>query len=409
MKGRVSKRTIEVLRPGETLFDTGVQGFVARRLPSGRMSYGLKYVDRETGRQRWFALGIDIKPDQARRMAEAERGRIAGGADPQSEREAARRNRTKIGTVDSLLDAHLKLYVEARHLRCAREIRRCFDRYVRPKIGNLPVNHLRRGHIVDLLDGIEADNGPVMADRVLAHVRKALNWHAARDEDFVVPIVRGMGRSRTSERTRKRILNDEEIRALWEASELTTLGRFGALVRVLLLTAQRREEVGAMCWSEIKDDIWTIPGARTKNKRTNDVQLVPEVQTLLASLPALGEYVFGQTGRSPYGGYSKSKTQLDEGMLKVMRRRDPNAKLEHWVLHDLRRTSRTLMSRAGVPSEIAERVVNHVIPGVEGVYNRHDYAAEKRKALQSLATLLQRIVRQDSKIIPIRKAQVRRS
>jgi hypothetical protein len=136
----------------------------------------------------------------------SERGRIEDGADPQGEREATLRNRGAVSTVTDLLDAHLRLYVVPRRLRSAREIARCFDVYVRPVLGSTSITELRRGHVVALLDKVAAENGPVMADRVLAHLRKALNWHAARDETFVVPIVRGMARSRPGKRARDRIL-----------------------------------------------------------------------------------------------------------------------------------------------------------------------------------------------------------
>ena len=405
MQGRITKRSIETLKAGQSITDDKVRGFIARRLPSGRVTYGLKYQDPKTGRQRWLSLGVDMKPEAARRRAEGERGRIVGdGADPQGEREAARRNRAKAATVNSLLDAHLNLYVEARGLRSAREIRRCFDVYVRSKLGNLPAAELRRGHIVELLDEVAAEHGETMADRVLAHLRKALNWHAARDESFVVPIVRGMSRTRPSERARARVLGDAEIRAFWAATDPTVMGNFGLVARTLLLTGQRREEVAGMKRSEIRDSLWTLPAARTKNKQAHDVPLTRDVEGLIARAPELGDYVFGASGDAPYSGFSKGKKKLDERMLEGLRKDDPETDLPPWVLHDLRRTARSLMSRAGVRSEVAERVINHKIPGVEAVYNRHCYLDEKREALEALATQVRRILANEKNVVQLRRA-----
>jgi len=153
-------------------------------------------------------------------------GRIAAGADPQAEKEAAKTRRAGIITVDDLLDAHLKLYVGPRKLRTHHEITRAYDKYIRPVIGRVPVRDLRRSHVVGLLDRIATKNGPVMADRVLAYLRKPLNWHATRDDEFVVPIVPGMAHTRPRERARDRILNDDEIRALWTASDDAVAGGY---------------------------------------------------------------------------------------------------------------------------------------------------------------------------------------
>ena len=124
-------------------------------------------------------------------------------------------------------------------LRSAEEVERVFDKYVRPRIGTKSIYDLRRRDIVEMLDAIEDENGPVMADRTLAHVRKAFNWQAARDDTFVPPIVRGMSRARpAAERARKRILDDQDIRDLWKALDTAKVPAcYPAYVRTLLLTA----------------------------------------------------------------------------------------------------------------------------------------------------------------------------
>jgi len=401
MREKISKRTVDQLSPGDVLWDTELRGFVARKLASGRISYGLKYTDAKSGRQRWLALGLHgaVTPELARRLAQTERGRIASGADPQSEKEATKTRRAGIGTVNDLLDQHLTLYVNTRKLRRSHhEIARAYNKYIRPLIGKVPVRDLRRSHVVSLLDRVASKNGLVMADRVLAYLRKALNWHATRDDEFVVPIVRGMAQTRPRERARDRILTDNEIRALWKATNFDTAASYGTLIRVLLLTAQRRQEVAGMRRSEFDGDIWTIPNERAKNNRPNIVPLPVTTLALIAALPAYGDFVFGTTGRSPFSGFSKRKTELDRRM--KLELAEP-AKWKDWVTHDLRRTARSLMSRAGVRPEIAERVLNHVISGVQGVYDRHDYAVEKRAALEALDALIARIVDPSANVIDI--------
>jgi integrase len=214
-----------------------------------------------------------------------------------------------------------------------------------------------------------------MADRTLALVRKIMNWHATRSDDFRSPIVRGMARVRPSERARERVLTDDEIRAIWANGN----GVFGHFVRFLLLTGARRSEASEMTWAEIDGGDWTLPAARNKTK----VDLVrPLSKTAQDTLPPKqGEYVFTTDGRSPISGFSKFKRAFDKA-----------TGTKGWTLHDCRRSARSLMSRAGVPSDHAERCLGHVIGGVRGVYDRHEYHREKAQAFDALASLVERIV-----------------
>jgi integrase len=136
-----------------------------------------------------------------------------------------------------------------------------------------------------------------------------------------------------------------------------------------------------MRWSEIDGDLWVIPRERYKNGRANTVPLSDPVQRILSALPRSGEYVFTTTGRTPISGFSKAKAMIDRA-----------SGLTGWRLHDLRRTARSLMSRVGISSDIAERVIGHKIPGVAGVYDRHGYVPEKSDALEKLSAEITRIV-----------------
>ena len=192
MQTKITKRTVDALRPGGLIADVEIRGFVARRLPSGTVSYGFRYRNR-AGHRRWLPLGLhgQITPDQARALAKKRAGEVADHRDPTSERAAHRAATTN--TVNAVLDSFLARYVRAQDLRTADEIERTFKVYVRPALGNKSIYDLRRRDVVELLDQVEDDNGSAMADRTLACLRKAFNWHATRDDQFSPPIVRGHG------------------------------------------------------------------------------------------------------------------------------------------------------------------------------------------------------------------------
>jgi integrase len=197
-----------------------------------------------------------------------------------------------------------------------------------------------------------------------------------------------MARTKPTERARKRVLADDEIRSIWAALDSAHVpAPFPAFVRLLLLTAQRRAEVAQMRWEEIDGNTWIIPAERRKTGAANAVPLPPLALMQLGDPRAKG-FVFSTTdGRRPLSGFSKAKRALDEAIA-TTRSALGFASMSPWVLHDARRTARSLMSRAGIQNDIAERVLGHTIPGVRGVYDRHDYLDAKRDALDRLARLV---------------------
>jgi integrase len=395
MYGKITKAAVDRLREGEFLSDVEVRGFVVRRLKSGSATYGLRYRV-PGGQQRWLALGLhgDITPATARRLAKKGIGDVADRRDPARERreEHAKAREAASSTVSGLLDSFLERYVRKNNLRRAAEVERTFVKYVRPRIGNKSIYQIRRSDVVAMLDAIEDENGPVMADRVLAYTRKAFNWQASRDDAFVPPIARGMGRTKPAERARQRMLDDDEIRDLWNALEAANAPAcYPAFIRALLLTAQRRDEVARMSWKEIKDDSWIIPSERYKTGIENVVPLTGAVLQLLGERRKAGFVFTSRGGKLPFSGFSKAKAALDDAIAQL-RKEARRPAMSPWTVHDLRRTARSLMSRAGVSTDIAERVLGHKIGGVRSVYDRHAYAAEKRDALESLSTLVAQIL-----------------
>lgn len=404
MRGKATKRAVDALRPGDFIADTDCRGFIVRRLPSGALNYGFRFRHRATGRRRWLALGgSSLTVDQARRLALRAAGQVAEGSDPQADHQADR-EAARIGgerTVNVVLDDFMARYVRERGLRSGDEIEATFRRHVREALGDKPILELRKRDIVELLDRVADQAGPMAADSVLKLLRKAFNWFAARDDEFRSPIVKGMARIKPADRRRSRILSDNEIRLLFRALEAPDAafgesgkmpGCFPRFLRALLFSAQRRDEVAGMRWEEIDGDAWIIARDRYKTGREHVVPITPR---LGKEIGAKGRgYVFSnRSGKSAFSGFSKAKRALDARMARLLVTDDPKAEeIERWTLHDLRRTARSLMARAGIPSEIAERVVGHAIKGIEATYNRHDYFQEKRKALEALASLVERIL-----------------
>lgn len=361
-------------------WDESLQGFGLMVMASGSRSYVVQY--RNTRRQsRRMTLNSVLKLEAARKEAMGILSAAAKGADPLAERKVAAAAATN--TLRAIGDAYLAR--EGKRLRSIEQRRDHLERLVYPKLGSLQVEDVTRKKIVNLLDKIEDESGPVMADAVLATIRRLLAWHAGRSDDFRSPIVRGMARSKPHERRRQRKLDDAEIRKVWEAAHQGS-GPFGAMLRFVLLTATRRNEAADIQRSEISGSDWLIPGSRHKSKRDFLLPLSADAAAHLDTIPRVGRksatgFVFTTDGRRGIRGFSKFKKQFDA-----------NCGVTGWTIHDLRRTARTLMSRAGVDPDHAERAMGHVIPGIRGTYDVHEFRAEKLAAFEALAGQIRRIL-----------------
>ncbi len=392
---KLTKRTVDGLAPSDkerVIFDAELPGFGLKITPAGRKVFLVqyRYPPGRAGRVRRYTIGAyseSLTPDLARTIAVQIKGKLAQGIDPiiqrealhaETERAVQEKKRQVSLRVDTIAATFIARHAKPR-LRSWREYERMLQDYVLPEWGSRPITEIQRSEVTALLDTIQENRSAALADHVLAVIRKLFNWHAARDGRFHSPLVRGMARTSITARARDRVLSDDEIRALWKVLEQIPYP-FGPFVKLLLLTAQRRDEVAQMRWSEIDGDLWTIPRERYKNGRANAVPLSEEVQSILAALPRSSEYVFTTTGRTPISGFSKAKAAIDR-----------ISGITGWRLHDLRRTARSLMSRVDISSEIAERVLGHTIPGVAGVYDRHGYVPQKRDALKKLAAEIARI------------------
>jgi integrase len=286
-------------------------------------------------------------------------------------------------TYKDVVEQFLELHVNKEGLRSRNEIERLLDRQVLPFWGKLNFVDIKRRDITALLDSIVRESGPWSADHTLAIIRKVSAWYATRDGDYVSPFVRGMKRTPSEARSRDRTLTEPELRKVWVAAEAN--GTFGALIHILLLTAQRRDKVVNMKRTDVDvNGLWTIPTEVREKGNGGILKLPPVALAIIQAQPRVGNnpYVFAATrGDGPLSGYNKRKAAFDEA-----------CGVTDWTLHDLRRTARSLMSAVGVSNEHAERVLGHKLAGVRAVYDRHEYLDEKSAALRKLAAEIKRIV-----------------
>ena len=390
MKAKLSATGIEKLAPptdkDRAIYgDSTLSGFGVVVTKAGHRSFVYQYRTGTQSRRMTFPWGLGL--EKARKEAKKALGGVASGGDPLQERRKA--EALAENTLQSICEEYLRR--DGNRLRSKEQIEQTLKRLVYPKLGKRQIDTIKRSEIVRLLDKIEDENGAGMADNTLAHVRKIMNWHASRSDDFRSPIVRGMARTKPGERARERILTDDELRAVWKAVGKSA-GPFGPMMRFILLTACRRSEAASMSYSEIVGTDWIIPASRYKTKTETVLPLSEAAQGVLKAIPRIDEvdYVF-TTGNKPISGFTKFKQNFDKA-----------CGVADWTIHDLRRTARSLMSRAGVPSDHAERCLGHVITGVRGTYDRHAYHAEKKQAFELLAGQIDRIINPQPNVIPMR-------
>lgn len=356
------------------LKDKGQRGLAIRVLASGSKSYRAEWV--EQGKKHTIPLGSydAISLAQARAAVQAIMGDRARGINPMTAREQARTL-----TLGELLEDWRTLHLNGRRLGYATEafatLRRTFGAYLAA-----PAEGLGRTAIVGALDRMSREGHASMAKQTAAYGRAAYGWALKRGAIKTNPFT---ALPVTSTVRRERTLDDIELAKVWRVTDSS--GMFDRIVRLLILTGQRRDEVGNMAWPELSDDLstWELPAGRAKNGRAHVVPLADPARQILRAIPRTDDLVFS-CGRGAFGGFSRFKLALDK-----------KSGVTDWRLHDLRRTMATGLQRLGVRLEVTESVLNHVggsRGGIVSIYQRHDYATEKRAALESWAAHVMAVV-----------------
>ncbi|WP_085043798.1 tyrosine-type recombinase/integrase [Ensifer aridi] len=397
--------------------DAGQPGLYLVVQPSGSMSWAFRY--RHAGRPRKMTIGPFVLGEDATftlakaREAAQEASRIASdGRDPAEVREEEKAQApepVKVDMVGDVLDEFVKRHVKKKNRESTQTNTISFiDKRIRPEWKDRDIRTITKRDVVKLLDDIADSGAPESAARVRAILSKFFNWAVDRDIVDASPVPKGS--TATQGASRERVLTDQEVRLVWLACEKAGWP-FGPLVKLLLLTAQRRNEVAHAPRSEFElggnNQLWTIPPERSKNGKEHLVPLTSLVLEVISGLPKVGDtYLLSTTGETPISGFSKAKKAIDAEMLTIAKEeaaalglKPEDVKLEGWTLHDLRRTAASGMARLGVPVHVVEAVLNHLsgtIKGVAKIYNRYEYLDEKRQALEDWARHLQLIVARGS-------------
>jgi integrase len=416
---KLTERKVEQLSPepgrkDRLVFDDAQRGLAVRVTASGGRTYLCQYTIH--GHKWRVPLGScsAVSLAKAREAAASVMGDVAKGRNPAAERKAAAateralRARHRL-TLRVLIEDWKRVHLAARRPSYAAEAVRALH-YAFTDYLDDPAEDLDRADIVRALEALtrrrRRRNGEVsgkrsgvaMTGRTAAYGRAAFAWAVKRgsvgaNPFAALPVVKGAAK-------RERVLSDAEVAEIWQAAGEASVP-FGPIIRLLILTGQRRGEVAGIAWSELSDDltIWPLPAERTKNGTAHNVPLSAPVRTLLKPFMcedpgernANGQLVFPGVAGSPFAGWSKAKAALDKAILAVRAKAAETggkapAPLTPWNVHDLRRTVATGLQRLGVRLEVTEAVLNHISGsrgGIAGVYQRHDWAVEKRTALDA--------------------------
>jgi integrase len=396
----ISGLKLESGQKDRLLFDSACRGLGVRLTAKGTRAFVVQWTDPATHRKVREPLGVwgSITLEQARAAARARLGAVAQGIDVKAERdrrrEQAERDRAEAAlSLRALIDEWSALHLVHRRPRYAAEAKRALYHSFEHLL-NRPAARISRTDAVNTLDTLVRAGKAAMAGRTMAYARACFRWAQKRGKVPTnpfqdLPIAAGATE-------RDRVLSDAELAAVWQAADRMPYP-FGQFFKLLILTLQRREEVAGMRWSEISADLttWTIPASRMKNGRAHDVHLPEAARAVLRSMPRVEgqDLIHTTTGRTPISGISKAKRKLDEGVTQVLaaaaaKARKRPASLAPWRLHDLRRTGVSKLAALGFDSIAADKLLAHKpakLRGVAAVYQRHDFADERARALDAWA------------------------
>jgi integrase len=383
---KLTKSNIDALPTLQTdvvYWDAGCPGFGVKVTPKGRKVFVVLYRTGGAGsRLRKYTIGPygRVTLHQARVAAQKVFTAKLEGRDLAGEKREAKR-RIVTDQVGDLLETFISQHVSQN--RSAGEMSRLLRREIGKTWGTRSIHEINKRDVVELISAIEQRGAPIAANKTLKSIKTFLRWCVGRAvldrspaEGVPLP---------AKEIARDRVLTDRElVQVILAARNMG--GPYGGIVEFLALTGQRREEVARMTWDELDlaRRLWTLPKSRTKNAKEHVVHLSEQSLTALKRVEKEQPFVFSTLGTKPFREFSKAKRKLDQ-----------LSGVTGWRLHDLRRTSVSGMARLGVAPHVADKILNHqtgAISGVASVYQRHDFLAERKDALERWGTHVAKIV-----------------
>jgi integrase len=382
----LTQRAVDAAKPPKAGRDTRADGIVPGQQfivhSGGKKSYRL--LTRIAGKLENLPIGDAalMTLAEARAKGKGMLAAIAAGQDPREDKLAA--TNTRAETVGAVASTFIERHAKPRNkLRTVAENKRLIDRNVLPSWGRRPISSIKRRDVVALLDSIVDRGSPVAANRVFTVGRTMFGWAVERGLIETSPF--DHVKAPTGETSRDRTPSDSELALILRAAD--SLGYpFGPYFKLLAYTGQRREEVAGMRWSELDEGptLWTLPRERAKNNTQHSVPITPAVRAILVGLPRFDDlgFLFTTTGATSISGFSKAKAALDAAITEL----NGGAPLTPWRVHDLRRSMASGMAKLGVQMPVVEKLLNHVsgsFAGVAGIYQRHEFRAEKRQAMEA--------------------------
>jgi integrase len=405
--GNITNDSVSALQKGprdQFLWDNKTPGFGCKITPAGKVIFLLQY--RMGGRgspTRRYTIGTCDPWTPIAARAEAKRLLIlvSQGTDPADDKRQRVREATDL-TFNAVADRFETLEVPKRWVKSGGFVKDALRLHLRPKLGKRSLPSITGQEIVALLDDLKG--GQAMRRNVYAVAHRLFRWSQGRGEIDRNPL-EGVEAPKPVT-SRDRVLSDNELRLVWIASDELPRA-FCTLVRLLLLTGQRRDEVAALEWQELDRDRaeWLLPSARAKNNREHLVPLSPQAVAELDALaggetwPRKGYVLTTDGGKSRVSGYSKAKRKLDEEVADLVE--DDEAAVTPWRFHDLRRSVATGLQRLRIPSDWIEAIQNRRKAGVAGTYQRYAFADEKREALLTWGGHVESLLTSASNVVPI--------
>ena len=369
MKKHLTDASVRRIKPPKAgtleIFDLGYSGLALRVGHGGAKSFEVFYrLNGKLKREsigRWPEVSLATARETWRKTREA----IARGEAPQRE------GKTKADLFESVVEEWLKRDQSSNKPSSFYQTTRVVAHDLLPVWSGRPITGIGKKDIISLIDGIMDRGAAVKANRVFAHLHRFFKWCISREIIATHPM-NGLERP-GAPASRERVLNDEELVKVWNGAGKVPV--FGDVVKLLILTGARKEEIGALRWDEIQGDHILLANGRTKNGKAHIIPLTPAARALIEAMPRVGDYVFTLNGKKTVTGWSRAKENLDKATM-----------VSDWRIHDLRRTVATNMQKMGVTLQTVEAVLGHVggsRSGIVGVYQLHDFADEKRAALEA--------------------------